>query len=110
MVIVLVQKDSPRPQGDDQVATERAANLASVCDINQKLIFILPHNDHLMGYTLRLESAFLEMCQTYYSDMSKQVRVHRDQLTTAHQGLKVRHQFKLGFISEMKLDPNTALK
>lgn len=49
IVIVLVQKDSPRPQGDDQIATERASNLASVCDISQKLIFILPHNDHLMG-------------------------------------------------------------
>lgn len=50
------------------------------------------------------------MSQTYYSEMSKQIRVHRDQLTSAHQGLKVRHQFKMGFISEMKLDFNTALK
>lgn len=74
------------------------------------MLFILPHNDHLMGYTLRLESAFLEFAQSYYSQMAKQVRVHRDQLTSAHQTLRIRHQFKLGFITEMRLDYNTALK
>lgn len=36
--------------------------------------------------------------------------MHRDQLTSAHQGLKIRHQFKLGFFSEMRLDLNSALK
>lgn len=59
---------------------------------------------------LRLEAAFLELAQSYYMQMSKQVRTHRDQLTTAHQGLKIRHQFKLGFVAEMRLDLNTALK
>lgn len=62
------------------------------------------------GYTLRLESAFLELAQTYYAQMGKKVRVHRDQLTSAHQSLLIRHLFKLGFISEMKFDYNTALK
>lgn len=63
-----------------------------------------------LGYTLRLESAFLEQAQTYYTQLSKQVRMHRDQLTSTHQDLKIRHQFKLGFFSEMRQDLNTALK
>lgn len=62
------------------------------------------------GYTLRLESAFLELAQSYYLQSSKQVRTHRDQLTSTHQELKIRHQFKLGFYAEMRIDLNTALK
>lgn len=62
------------------------------------------------GYTVRLESAFLEQAQSYYTNMSKQIRMHRDQLSSAHQGLKIRHQFKLGFFAEMRLDLNSALK
>lgn len=42
--------------------------------------------------------------------MSKQVRMHRDQLTSSHQGLKIRHQFKLGFFAEMRLDLTTAFQ
>lgn len=40
---------------------------------------------------------------------SKQVRAHRDQISS-HYGLKIRHQFKLGFYAEMRIDYNTALK
>lgn len=50
------------------------------------------------------------MAQKYYAEMAKRVRAHRDQLTASHQALKIRHQFKLGFIYEMRLDHNTALK
>lgn len=92
------------------LASERAANLTNVCDLNAKMLFVLPHNDHLMGYTLRLEAAFLDLAQTYYTQMAKQIRSHRDQLTASHQILKIRQQFKLGFISEMKLDFSTASK
>lgn len=50
LAIVLLQKAAPTvPAGEDSVSTERSANLASVCDINQKMIFVLPYNDHLMG-------------------------------------------------------------
>jgi hypothetical protein len=63
-----------------------------------------------MGHTLRLESAFLELSQSYYIQMIKQIRLHRDQLSANHNSLKVRHQFKLGFISEMRFDHSTALK
>lgn len=118
------------PPGEDLVATERNAHLASACDINPKLIFVLPHNDHLMGkdqksqeilrlfyiclypigYTFRLESSFLELAQSYYTQMAKQIRLHRDQLTDAHLPLKIRHQFKLGMIAEIRMDTQAALK
>lgn len=110
LTIVLIQKNAPQPPGEDVLAAERATNLATVCDINQKMIFILPYSDHLMGYTLRLESAFLEQAQSYYTLAAKHVRMHRDQLTTNHQNLRIRHQFKLGFFAEIRLDLNTALK
>lgn len=59
---------------------------------------------------MRLESAFMEHAQSYYTQLSRQVRAHRDQLTSSHQELKIRHQFKLGFYAEMRADPNTAIK
>lgn len=73
------------------------------------MIYVLPYNDNLMGYTLRLESAFLEHAQSYYLQSSRHVRGHRDQLSS-HLELKIRHQFKLGFYAEMRVDQNTALK
>lgn len=49
LAIVLLQKNAPLPPGEDVVSSERISNLASVCDINQKMIFVLPYNDHLTG-------------------------------------------------------------
>ncbi|XP_054735288.1 trafficking protein particle complex subunit 11 [Anastrepha obliqua] len=110
LCLVLLQKSSPLPPGEDLLASERAASLTTACGINSKMLFILPHTEHLMGYTLRLESAFLDMAQSYYALMSKRIRAHRDQLTTAHTNLKIRHQFKLGFVAEIRQDFSTALK
>uniref|UniRef100_W8ARG0 Trafficking protein particle complex subunit 11 n=1 Tax=Ceratitis capitata TaxID=7213 RepID=W8ARG0_CERCA len=110
LCLVLLQKSSPLPPGEDLLASERAASLTTACGINNKMLFILPHSEHLMGYTLRLESAFLDMAQSYYALMSKRVRAHRDQLTVAHTSLKIRHQFKLGFIAEIRQDFSTGLK
>lgn len=62
------------------------------------------------GCILRLESAFVDFAQTYYKQMAQMVRIHRDQLTTSHQFLKIRHQFKMGFIAEMRFDYSAALK
>ncbi|XP_031630878.1 trafficking protein particle complex subunit 11 [Contarinia nasturtii] len=106
IVIVLLQKST---NADDVSSSDRLSTLAAKCDINQKMIFVLPYNDNLMGYTLRLESAFLDHAQSYYLQSSKQVRAHRDQISS-HYGLKIRHQFKLGFYCEMRLDLNSALK
>ncbi|XP_053683190.1 trafficking protein particle complex subunit 11 [Sabethes cyaneus] len=110
LAVVLIQKGAAIPHGDDLLASERASHLTSTCDINAKMLFVLPHNDHLMGHILRLQSAFLELAQAYYTQMMKQIRLHREQLTDSHQILKIRHQFKLGFISELKLDQSNALR
>ncbi|XP_049298496.1 trafficking protein particle complex subunit 11 [Anopheles funestus] len=110
IAIALLQRGNYLQQGEDMLASERAAQLTSNCDINAKMLFVLPHNDHLMGHIFRLQSAFLELAQSYYTQMMKQIRLHRDQLTDAHTVLKIRHQFKLGFISELKLDQSNALR
>ncbi|XP_055843157.1 trafficking protein particle complex subunit 11 [Episyrphus balteatus] len=110
LALVLLQKAAPLPPGEDMLASERAASLTNACGISSKMLFILPHTDHLVGYTSRLESALLEMAQGYYTLMSKRIRTHRDQLTSSHHVLKIRHQFKLGFVSEMRQDYSTALK
>ncbi|KAH8301204.1 hypothetical protein KR018_007509 [Drosophila ironensis] len=110
LCLVLLQKAAPLPPGEDLLAAERAASLTTACGITSKMLFILPHTEHLTGYALRLESAFLDMAQSYYALMSKRIRNHRDQLTSAHTTLKIRHQFKLGFVAEMRQDLSTAQK
>lgn len=47
--LVLLQKSPPLPPGEDMLASERAASLASACGINSKMLFVLPHTEHLMG-------------------------------------------------------------
>ncbi|XP_050073443.1 trafficking protein particle complex subunit 11 [Anopheles maculipalpis] len=110
IAIALLQRGHYLQQGEDMLASERAAQLTSNCDINAKMLFVLPHNDHLMGHIFRLQSAFLELAQSYYTQLMKQIRLHRDQLTDAHTVLKIRHQFKLGFLSELKHDQSNALR
>lgn len=44
--IVLLQKDT---HSDDKFSGERLSTLATKCDINQRMIFVLPYNDNLMG-------------------------------------------------------------
>ena len=39
--------------GEDVVAAERAASLCSACELSAKSLFVLPHTDHLLGYTIR---------------------------------------------------------
>lgn len=109
IALVLLQKTSTFLATDDLVASERSAALANLCEISSKQLFVLPVNDqHLLGYTIRLESAFLELSQSFYIQMLKTYRAH--QTSSSHQTLKVRHQFKQGFICELRLDFPTALK
>uniref|UniRef100_A0A1A9X0V6 Trafficking protein particle complex subunit 11 n=1 Tax=Glossina brevipalpis TaxID=37001 RepID=A0A1A9X0V6_9MUSC len=110
LCLVLLQKSAPLPAGEDALAAEKGTSLTTACGINSKMLFILPQIEHLQGYTMRLEAAFLDMAQSYYALMSKRIRAHRDQLTAAHVTLKIRHQFKLGFVAEIRQDLSTALK
>lgn len=111
LAIALLQRATQQQPGEEQLAGERVAALASACDLNPKLIFAFPYNEHLVGYTYRLEASFLELAQSYYTQMAKQIRMHRDQLTdVAHLALKIRHQFKLAVIAEIRQDHAAALK
>ncbi|KAL7858534.1 hypothetical protein AOLI_G00186360 [Acnodon oligacanthus] len=111
VAVVLIQKKTPLPPGEDVVASERAAALCSACDLSGKSLFVLPHTDHLVGYIIRLENAFYEHAQTYYYNEIRRVKSHKEFLNkTTHQLLFVRHQFKTGFFSELKQDTQNALK
>uniref|UniRef100_A0A3P9QHC4 Trafficking protein particle complex subunit 11 n=1 Tax=Poecilia reticulata TaxID=8081 RepID=A0A3P9QHC4_POERE len=111
VAVVLIQKKTPLPPGEDLVASERASALCSSCDLSGKSLFVLPHTDHLVGYIIRLENAFYEHAQTYYYTEIRRVKSHKEFLNkTTHQLLFVRHQFKMAFLSELKQDTQNALK
>ena len=111
VAVVLIQKSSPLPPGEDMIAAERAAALCSACDLSAKSLFVLPHTDHLIGYVIRLENAFYELAQNYYHTECRRVKSHKEFLNkTTHQLLFPRHQFKIAFLSEMMQEPATALK
>ncbi|GAB6030246.1 Trafficking protein particle complex subunit 11, variant 2 [Chamberlinius hualienensis] len=111
VAVVLIQHSTPLPPGEDVVATDRATTLCNMCDLPGKLLFVFPHTDHMHGYVLRLENAFFELAQNYYLQQAKQVKSHKELLNkTTHQLLFVRHQFKMGFYSELKCDSPTALR
>ncbi|OXB57311.1 hypothetical protein ASZ78_008876 [Callipepla squamata] len=111
VAVVLIQKKTPLPPGEDVIASERAAALCNACDLSGKSLFVLPHTDHLVGYIIRLENAFYEHAQTYYYTEIRRVKSHKEFLNkTTHQLLFVRHQFKIAFFSELKQDTQNALK
>ncbi|XP_044153344.1 LOW QUALITY PROTEIN: trafficking protein particle complex subunit 11 [Bufo gargarizans] len=111
VAVVLIQKKTPLPPGEDLIASERAAALCNACDLSGKSLFVLPHTDHLVGYIIRLENAFYEHAQTYYYSEIRRIKSHKEFLNkTTHQLLFVRHQFKIGFFSELKQDTQNALK
>ena len=111
VAVVLIQKNAPLPPGEDVIAAERAASLCSSCDLSAKQLYVLPHTDHLIGYTIRLENAFYELSQSYYHSEARKVKSHRDFLNkTTHQLLFVRHQFKIAFFNELKQDSHTSIK
>ncbi|XP_028315223.1 trafficking protein particle complex subunit 11 [Gouania willdenowi] len=111
VAVVLIQKKTPLPPGEDLVASERASTLCNACDLSGKSLFVLPHTDHLVGYIIRLENAFYEHAHTYYYTEIRRVKSHKEFLNkTTHQLLFVRHQFKMAFFSELKQDTQNALK
>lgn len=115
LALVLIQSGISVPGEDSRAAEraqERAATLCNACDLQPKNLFVLPHSDqHLLGYTVRLETALSEIAWSFYLSEAKTVRGHKDFLNkTNHQLLFVRHQFKLGYLNELRNDPQTAIK
>lgn len=111
IVIVLIQDTPPLPPGEDALSADRAVALCASCELNAKSLFVLPHGDHLQGYVVRLDSAFNELAQNYYHLEARNVKSHKEHLNkNTHQYLLVRHQFKMGFLNELRQDNHTAHK
>lgn len=111
LAVVVIQSRQSPPPSEYMLGAERAQTLCAACEIQSKSLFVLPHSDHLMGYVVRLENAFYDISQNYYHHESKNIKQHRDHLNkTTHQYLFVRHQFKLGYLNELKQDLSTAHK
>jgi len=116
MAVVLIQKEPtaglPTGSNDDTVAAERASALCSACELSQRSLFVLPlATPNLQGFVVRLENAFYELAQNYYHQEIRGIKAHRDYLNkTTHLYLFVRHQFKIGFLNELKRDIHTAYK
>eukprot|EP00795_Rhopilema_esculentum_P015692 gene15692-6984_t len=111
LAVVLIQRNIPLPPGEDPQAIERAESLCTSCELSAKSLFVLPFSDHLHGYVTRLENAFYEISQNYYTNEIRRVKAHREYLNKSqHQLLYVRHQFKIAMFSEQKQDVHTALK
>lgn len=106
VALVLIQCNAPPPpDSEDIIATERATALCGACELTPNLLYVLPHWDHLSGYISRLESAFYQLAQNFYHHEYRIIKSHRDQLNkVVHQYLFVRHQFKMGFLNELKQD------
>lgn len=111
VAVVVIQSRLSPPPSEYMLGAERAQALCASCEIQSKSLFVLPHSDHLMGYIVRLENAFYDIAQNYYHHETKNIKQHRDHLNkTTHQYLFVRHQFKLGYLNELKQDMSTAHK
>ena len=77
--------------------------LSSVILLNLSLYYVF--------LFFRLENALSEIAWNFYQSEAKGVRAHRDFLNkTNHTLLFVRHQFKLGLLSEMRNDAQSAIK
>lgn len=79
LMIVLLQRSTN--QSDDAMAGERLSTLATKCDINQKMIFIFPYNDNLMGisnirigkHTKLIEKCFIFFSKRFYATLGVSV-------------------------------------
>ncbi|XP_040569787.1 trafficking protein particle complex subunit 11 [Lepeophtheirus salmonis] len=112
LAVVLIQKEAPLPSAASDEDSERASSLCSACELSSRSLFALPiSTDSLRGYAVKLENAFYELSQNYYHSEIRGVKSHRDYLNkTTHLYLFVRHQFKIGFLYELKQEPMSAHK
>ena len=95
----------------DQLTARRVSGLAQICGIQGEQLFQLPHTERMMDCILKIETSFLDQAMLYYTHRIKTVRAHKDLLSKpTHLSLFVRHQFKIGFFSEIKKDLTGALK
>lgn len=118
---------------DDVYSSERdqmANTLCTYFDIPKRslcVLPVLPQPDNLSAWIdrcvtrrsclrrtaclFRLEQTFIESSQNYYMNEIRGVKKHKETLNNiTHQLLHIRHQFKVGFFSELKQDIPSAVK
>jgi len=115
--VVLLQNKNSFPTVDDVYSTERdqlANNLCTHLDIHKRslsVLPILPQPDNLSAWIERLEQTFIESSQNHYTNEIRRVKKYKESLNNiTHQLLHIRHQFKIGFFSELKVDTASAVK
>ncbi|XP_055342747.1 trafficking protein particle complex subunit 11-like [Paramacrobiotus metropolitanus] len=114
IALVLIQS---RPhtfaQGEPSPDAEKITGMCNACELAFKQLFLLPNNENLAAYVVRLETALFDTIQGYYLNEAKRVRGHRDavmRMQSQNLPLLVRHQFKMGYFNEFRQDRQTALK
>lgn len=106
--LVLIQRKI-LTTSDDSLCAEKAKEIFQAADLSSKSLYILPYNEHLLGFAAKLETAFYDLARSYYQHEIKQLKQHREHLNKKnHQYLYVRHHFKVGFFSELRQDLVTA--
>ena len=86
-------------------------SLCTECSIPARAVFCLPPGPQQLALVLEFEETLQELASNYYHGHIKTVKSHREQLNKAtHLQLLVRHSFKVGFLSEVKGDLNSAYK
>uniref|UniRef100_A0A1I7UJS1 Trafficking protein particle complex subunit 11 n=1 Tax=Caenorhabditis tropicalis TaxID=1561998 RepID=A0A1I7UJS1_9PELO len=114
VALILIQQ---KPTSvSDNVAADRAHELCQACSLSSKQLFILPadslvsepNTNSLQNFTLKLEAAFHELCQSFYQQRLKSIRSRS--IPNNSPALMVRQQFKLAFLSELRQDTHTALR
>ncbi|CAF0949450.1 unnamed protein product [Adineta steineri] len=115
--VVLLQNKNSFPTVDDVYSSERdqmANTLCTYFDIPKRslcVLPVLPQPDNLSAWIDRLEQTFIESSQNYYMNEIRRVKKHKETLNNiTHQLLHIRHQFKVGFFSELKQDIPSAVK
>uniref|UniRef100_A0A915CEK8 Trafficking protein particle complex subunit 11 n=2 Tax=Parascaris TaxID=6254 RepID=A0A915CEK8_PARUN len=107
-ICVVLLQDGGIVTGDDPFAAERASKLCQSCQLSPKQLFVFPLTDQLLGFVIRLESAFHELAQGFYQQCVKSIRARS--IPNNFSNLIIRQQFKLAFISELRQDTHTALR
>ncbi|KAK0416647.1 hypothetical protein QR680_012607 [Steinernema hermaphroditum] len=107
LALVLLQSRLP---SDDALSAERNTELCSQCRITQKQLFTLPitNPEHAKNSVVRLVQALHEMCQQFYQQTIRAVRARA--IPNNYPNLLIRQQFKLAFLSELRMDTHTALR
>ena len=116
LALVLVQRSRPGGGGaaeDGAVsAAESVTQLCTECELSSRAVFtLLVNGDELPHSVVKLENSLHDMAQNYYHSEIKNIRGHREMINkTTHLYLFVRHQYKLGFLNELKSDFHSAYK